>query len=181
MVAFFFRRPHFRVDVSETLKRVDDVGRLCQKFLLGRADFTDLSSIHASIEVWTNLDKQFQQEKAAESTERLESPVHEEWKALDTLFSQLSSLDTLSSKISKAIFADAGDTKACNTDETDADENITEEDPTLQPLFPDKDSYKWVINPKQVFCFNRSDSKTKIIVIASLKNFRPCIFYLRIC
>ena len=151
LVAFFSRRPHFRVDISETLKRVDDVGRLCQKFLLGRADFTDLSSIHTSIEVWTNLGKQFQQEKAAESTERLEAPVHDEWKALDTLFSQLSSLDALSNKISKAISADTGDTKTCDTDETD--ENITDEDTTLQPLFPDKDSYKWVINPKQVFLF----------------------------
>ena len=149
--------------------------------MLGRADFTDLSSIHASIEVWTNLGKQFQQEKAAESTERLESPVHDEWKALDTLFSQLSSLDDLSSKISKAIFADAGDTKTCNTDESETDENITEEDTTFQPLFPDKDSYKWVINPKQVFCFNRSDPTTKIPVIAFLKNFHLCILYLRIC
>ena len=149
--------------------------------MLGRADFTDLSSIHASIEIWTNLVQQFQQEKAAESTERLESSVHDEWKALDNLFSQLSSLDALSSKISKAIFADAGDTKPCNTDETEADENITEEDTTLQPLFSDKDTYKWVINPKQVFCFNRSDSTTKIPVIAFLKNFRPCILYLRIC
>ena len=116
--------------------------------MLGRADFTDLSSIHASIEVWTNLGKQFQQEKAAESTERLESPIHDEWKALDTLFSQLTSLDTLSSKISKAIFADASDTKTSDTDETETDESIMEEDTTLQPLFPDKDSYKWVINPK---------------------------------
>ena len=179
LVAFFSRRPHFRVDVSETLKRVDDVGRLCQKFLLGRADFTDLSSIHASIEVWTNLGKQFQQEKAAESTERLESPVNDDWKALDTLFSQLSSLDALSSRISKAIFADAGDTKIGDTDDTD--ENITEEDTTFQPLFPDKDSYKWVINPKQVFCFNRSDSTTKISGIAFPKNFRPCTLHLRIC
>ena len=121
--------------------------------MLGRADFADLSSIHASIEVWTNLGKQFQQEKAAESTERLESPVHDEWKALDTLFSQLSNLDALSSRISKAIFAGAGDTKASNTDETEADEIIMEEDMTLQPLFPDKDSYKWVINPKQVSFF----------------------------
>lgn len=148
VVAFFSRRPHFRADVSETLKRVDDVGRLCQKFLLGRADFTDLGSIHASIEIWTNLSKQFQQEKDAESTERLESPVHDEWKALDALFSQLSNLDVLSSRISKAVFADAGDSKTCDRDETD--EFIREEDTTLQPLFPDKDSYKWVINPKQV-------------------------------
>jgi hypothetical protein len=120
--------------------------------LLGRADFTDLTSIHASIEVWLNLSKQFQQEKAAESTERRESPVDYEWKALDTLISQLSNLDALSSKISKAVFADASGTKTWDTDETD--ENITEEDTSLQPLFPDKDSYKWVINPKQVFCFN---------------------------
>ena len=149
--------------------------------MLGRADFSDLSSIHASIDIWTNLGKQFQQEKVTESTERLESPVHDEWKALDTLFSQLSSLDTLSSKISKAIFANAGDNKACNTDETEADENIiTEEDTTFQPLFPDKDSYKWVVNPKQVFCFNGSDL-TKISAIAFLKNFRPCMLYLRIC
>jgi DNA mismatch repair ATPase MutS len=164
LVAFFSRRPHFRVDVSETLKRVDDVGRLCQKFLLGRADFTDLSSIHASIEVWTNLSKQFQQEKAAESTERLESPVHDEWNALDTLFSELTDLDALSSRIAKAIFADAGDTKTSDTDDTDdiiPDDIITEEDTTLEPLFPDKDSYKWVINPKQVFFFNRSESTTK--------------------
>jgi len=145
---------------------------------LGRADFTDLSSIHASIEVWTNLGKQFQQEKATESTERLESPVHDEWKALDNLFSQLSNLEALSSRISKAIFADAGDTKASDADEPD--EHITEEDPTFQPLFPDKDSYKWVINPKQVFCSNR-DSTTKISAIAFLKNFHPCMLYFRIC
>ena len=147
--------------------------------MLGRADFTDLGSIHASIEVWTNLSKQFQQEKAAESIERLESPLQDEWKVVDTLFSQMSNLDALSSKISKAVFADAGDTKTCETDETD--ENVREEDTAMQPLFPDKDSYKWVINPKQVFCFNRSDSTTNIPVIAFLKNFRPCMLYLKIC
>lgn len=113
--------------------------------MLGRADFTDLSAIHASIEVWTNLSKQFQQEKVAESTERRESPVHGDWKALDTLFSQMSNLDALSSRISKAVFAGPGDTKICDTDETD--ENIIDEE-TDPSLFPDKGNYKWVINPK---------------------------------
>ncbi|KAF8807596.1 hypothetical protein BYT27DRAFT_7223410 [Phlegmacium glaucopus] len=145
LVAFFSRRPHFRADISEILKTVDDVGRLCQKFLLGRADFTDLAAIHASIEVWTNLSKQFQQEKASESTERRESPVHDEWKALDTLFSQMSSLDALSSKISKAVFTDEGDAKTCDADETD--ENVIEGETALQSLFPDRSNYKWVINP----------------------------------
>lgn len=143
LVTFFSRRPHFRADISEILKTVDDVGRLCQKFLLGRADFTDLGAIHASIEVWTKLRKQFQQEKAAESTERRESPVDEEWKALDTLFSQMSNLDALSSEISKAVFPDA---KTCDTDE--ADERIVEEDVGIPSLFPDKSNYKWMINPK---------------------------------
>jgi len=177
LVAFFSRRPHFRADISEILKTVDDVGRLCQKFLLGRADFTDLAAIHASIEVWTNLSKQFQQEKAAESTEQQEPPpVLHEWKALDTLFSQMSSLDALFSKISKAVLADGGNAKTCDADETD--ENIIEEETALQSLHPDKDNYKWVINPKQA-SFNLSDLITNISAIASLKNFRPCILYLR--
>ena len=149
LVTFFSRRPHLRADICETLKAVDDVGRLCQKFLLGRADFTDLVAIHASIQVWTDLSTQFQQEKSAESMERQESLVHDEWNALDTLFSQMSGLDALSSRISKAVFADVGNSKACDADDTD--ENVISEEMALQALFPDKGNYKWVINPKQVF------------------------------
>ena len=118
--------------------------------MLGRADFADLSAIHASIEVWTNVSKQFQQEKAAESAERRKSLVHDDWKALDILFSQMSNLDALSSRISKAVFADAGDTKACDTDETD--ENTIDEEITSS-FFPDKCNYKWMINPKQILFF----------------------------
>lgn len=149
LVAFFSRRPHLCADISEILKRVDDVGRLCQKFLLGRADFTDLGAIHASIEIWANLGKHFQQEKAAESVEQGAFFLLEEWRALDTLFSQMSNLDTLSNRISKAVFPDSDNAKACDADE---DEHI-EDETALQSLFPDKSDYKWVINPKQVFLF----------------------------
>ena len=141
--------------------------------MLGRADFTDLGAIHASIEVWTNLRQQFQQERAAESAERRESPVHDEWRAFDSFFSQMSSLDALSSRISKAVFNDPDNAKTCNADETD--ENIIEEE---MALFSDKGNHEWVINPKQVI-FNLVESTTNISVIAFLKNFRPCILYLR--
>jgi hypothetical protein len=116
--------------------------------LLGRADFPDLGAIHASIEVWTNLSKRFEQEKDAESKERQKYPIHDDWKTLDTLFFQMSNLNALFNRISKALFPDSGDTKTCDADETD--ENIIDEEMTTS-LFPDKGNYKWVINPKQVF------------------------------
>ncbi|KAF8167902.1 muts domain V-domain-containing protein [Crassisporium funariophilum] len=146
LVAFFHRRTHFRADISKILKEIDDVGRLCQKFLLGRADFNDLVAIHTTVEIWSNIQKRFQQEKVSETVERPTGLVKDEWHHLDTLLSQMCHLDALTDNISKAILVNFNHANPANL--VDGAAQNLEEGLETQLPFPDHtDIRKWTINP----------------------------------
>ncbi|PPQ70748.1 hypothetical protein CVT24_000859 [Panaeolus cyanescens] len=59
LVSFLQNRPHFCGDIAEMLKQMDDVTRLSQAFLMGRATFADLVSLKSSIQLWNKLKKRF--------------------------------------------------------------------------------------------------------------------------
>lgn len=133
------------MDICDILKEVDDVGRLCQKFLLGRAGFDDLVAIRATIDLWTSLKKRCDHEKYLESLEKSGNFQLDDWSAVDVLFLRLTDLDTLSDSISKAIAI--GSTGS--TEEPDMDEDTQKEDNTEGLLFAEKpDLRKWKISPQ---------------------------------
>jgi len=137
------------MDICEILKEVDDIGRVCQRFLLGRGDFIDLIAIHSTIQTWTALRQRCEQEKIMEGVERVdESDVHG-WTALDKLFLRMNNLGSFFDKINSAITINAeayneiGDLEN-NDQDLDAESNPEAREPILG-----KDiGKKWTINPK---------------------------------
>ncbi|KAF8973763.1 muts domain V-domain-containing protein [Flammula alnicola] len=149
LVAIFRHRTHFRMDICEILKEVDDVGRLCQRFLLGRADFSDLVAIHSTIEIWSALKKRVEQEKSMETIESHDVLSADGWGSLDDLFSRMNNLKDLSEKISNAIVIDSDGSSEIQ--DLDADENLPDvQEENLDPeslVFGKADGKKWTINP----------------------------------
>lgn len=148
-MAFFRGRPHFCADMREILNEIDDVGRLCQRFLLGRGDFGDLISIRSTIRFWKSLKRVCKQEK---NTERIEHSVNmraDEWSSIESLLLRLVDLDDLSEKISKAVLSDSAENT--ENDELDNNEGLIGEDEEGSELGVSRnDSRKWAINPQYV-------------------------------
>ncbi|KIM48011.1 hypothetical protein M413DRAFT_61970, partial [Hebeloma cylindrosporum] len=148
LVAFFYSRIHFRMDICEILKEVDDIGRVCQRFLLGRGDFSDLIAIHSTIQTWSSLKKRCEQEKAMEASETPNSPDINGWAALDALFLRMNDLGGFFDTINSAIvinpenqneIADPDD----NDRDLDAENNIEPEEPVLDKAI----GKTWAIKP----------------------------------
>ncbi|KAF8912862.1 muts domain V-domain-containing protein [Gymnopilus junonius] len=145
LVAFFRSRVHFRMDVCDILKQVDDIGRLCQKFLLGRASFDDLVAIRANVDLWASLKKCCDHEKSLENLEKSSDFQVDQWSTIDALFLRLTDLHNLSDSISKAITTDP----TSSTEEPDMVEDVQSENNVEEGLhFTEKsDSGKWKISP----------------------------------
>ena len=106
LVAFFYTRPHFRADLIGVLENVEDIGRISQKFLLGRGDVSDLLALSKTIHAWSNIKILIEQEKSLETTKWCDSKV-EDWSSIDALVSKMSPLDDLANKILDAIEEDS--------------------------------------------------------------------------
>ncbi|KAF9480038.1 hypothetical protein BDN70DRAFT_878068 [Pholiota conissans] len=149
LVGIFRDRSHFRMDICELLKEVDDMSRLCQRFLLGRAEFSDLVAVYATIGMWSTLQKRIEQEKAMEGIEHPHAIQTEAWRSLDDLFCQMNDLQSLSQNISNAIIIDSNSSNDIN--DIDADEYSSTAEDTLmdsESLVSGKaDDKKWRINP----------------------------------
>ncbi|KAF8633937.1 hypothetical protein AX15_001121 [Amanita polypyramis BW_CC] len=102
LVSLLFTRPHFRADLISSLEDAEDIGRISQKFLLGRGDVNDLLALSRTIYVWSNIKRRIKEEKRLEMAERPEFNW-DEWKSIDTLMSRMSELHSLSNKIIDAI------------------------------------------------------------------------------
>ncbi|PPQ69068.1 hypothetical protein CVT25_004244 [Psilocybe cyanescens] len=149
LVTFFRSRLHFRMDIINILNEVDDVGRLCQRFLLGRADFGDLAAIRTTINFWASLKNICAQEMA---TEQIESPGNHrfgEWNSMDALLHRLTNLDELSERISTAIVLDSNSgIEANDISEANEDLDIQDDPQTMTPVPEKEDSRKGFINPQ---------------------------------
>lgn len=151
LVAFFYSRIHFRMDICEILKEVDDIRRICQRFLLGRGDFSDLIAIRSTIQTWASLKKRFQQEKVMEDIEALGSPDVSGWTTLGALFLRMDDLTSFLDKINSAIVInpetqnETGDLDS-NGQDLDTESNTEPGEPLLDKAI----GKKWTINPKYV-------------------------------
>ncbi|KAG7099423.1 hypothetical protein E1B28_001275, partial [Marasmius oreades] len=108
LVAFFYERPHFRSDLCVLLARVEDAGRIVQKFLLGRGDPGDLSSLTAVIKTWACIAEKIHLEREVESSERSDFNRNLEWTSIDALLSRLADLEQLASRLDGAIVTGDG-------------------------------------------------------------------------
>lgn len=150
LVSFFHRRQHVRADICEILKGMDDVSRLCQRFLLGRADFDDLISINMAIGTWATLKQTFKNERYMEVKEcRLELHA-DEWNSIESLFHQMTDLTGLSEKISQAVIN--------NLESREPLIGVTSDlhlpgdvDTETQTSNSENQDEKWSINPRCVF------------------------------
>jgi hypothetical protein len=102
LVAFLYARPDLRADLRAAISKTDDVTRIAQKFLLGRAEPSDLPAISSTVSVWSSIKKRLRQEKALEERERNGIGINE-WSSIDTLVSRLADLGELSKKITDAL------------------------------------------------------------------------------
>ena len=102
LVAFLYTRPHFRADLIGVLEDVEDIGRISQKFLLGRGDVSDLLALSKTIHAWSNIKRLIEQEKSFE-TAKCHDFKAEDWSSIETLVSKMSPLDDLANKILDAI------------------------------------------------------------------------------
>ena len=102
MVAFFHARPHFGADLVGALTDVEDVGRIVQRFTLGRGDPNDLLAVNKTIHTWSIILNRFHEERRLEAAER--SGLDEaSWASLDALMARMTDPHELSKRISMAL------------------------------------------------------------------------------
>lgn len=141
-MSFFQNRPHLCSDIIEILKKVDDVTRLCQSFLMGRATFTDLLCLESSIQLWNELQERSKHEMAIESLEQSANSDALEWDKFQGLLGQFHELHDLLGLIVSAI---------PDTEPAEAVQSVG--DSTLEPPALDdsiQENKTWSINPQSV-------------------------------
>jgi hypothetical protein len=145
------------MDICELLKEIDDMSRLCQRFLLGRAEFSDLIAVHATIGMWSTIRKRVEQEKSMENIENPNAFQTDAWRSLDDLFHRMSNLQELAEKISAAVIFQIDSSTDINDIDVDeptstAEDNILDSESLVSGK---SDSKKWAINPKSVLLVSR--------------------------
>lgn len=131
---------------------MDDVGRLCQQFLLGRADFTVLIAINNAINTWRKLRQNCHDEKKLETEEQRLLSHAGEWDVVEALFQRMKNLTALSDKISQAIIFNSDDPSELplGVDVTPTTELSEETDPDTQTPNAEKPENRWSINPRSL-------------------------------
>ena len=142
IVASFHRHPHFRADIKEIIGDAEDIGRIVQKFLLGRGDCTDLLSVARTINIWWAIIKRVDEEKHMK--DRGMNEVKEDWHSFETLVNQIVDLNYLSTKIRTALSTDF----FIREGPAENMEGITEVEPTEGSQSFGKYQGKWMINPE---------------------------------
>lgn len=85
---------------------MEDSSRIVQKFLLGRGDLSDLSSLHTAITVGTSIQQRIDLERKMEQLER--GNIQEvEWSSMDTLMARLNDLQKIADRIERAVQVNA--------------------------------------------------------------------------
>ncbi|KAF8641063.1 hypothetical protein AX17_000707 [Amanita inopinata Kibby_2008] len=115
LVACLFTRPHFRADLVEMLAGSEDIGRITQKFLLGRGDPGDLLALCRTIRVWSSIKRRIEEEERLEMIERPDFNKSD-WTSMNSLMSRTSDLDYLSTRIANALEDEEGNTEGVPPD-----------------------------------------------------------------
>ncbi|KAM6498292.1 MutS domain V domain containing protein [Amanita muscaria] len=103
LVSLFFTRPHLRADVIHLLRGSEDIGRVSQKFLLGRGDVSDLLALSRTVNVWSTIKHRIEEERRLERMEKGEGFNDEDWNSIDSLLSRLLDFHELTKRIVSAI------------------------------------------------------------------------------
>lgn len=104
---------------------MEDASRITQKFLLGRGDISDLSSLHATITAWTAVRRRMELERTMEQQERGTIQV-EDWSSVTALMARLNDMQALAKRIGLAVHLNS--TTASTSDELETPEEDSEED-----------------------------------------------------
>lgn len=121
---------------------MDDITRLCQRFLLGRADFNDVIAIKIAIGTWDTLKQNCQNEKILEVAENRLPSYSTEWASVESLLHRMNNLGDLYDKISQAMIVNCDSTELSLGEES----NVENEDSNVE--IPGVKSKKWSINPR---------------------------------
>lgn len=143
LVSFFHRRQHFRADICGILKEMDDVTRLCQRFLLGRADFSDVIGIKTAIGTWDTLKRNCENEKLLEGAENRLPPYSSEWASVESLLHRMNNIGDLYDKISQAVIVNCDSTELWLGEST-----MMENEDSNNEISNAAKSKKWSINPR---------------------------------
>jgi DNA mismatch repair ATPase MutS len=115
-------------DICGILKEMDDVSRLCQRFLLGRADFNDLIAIKSAIGTWETLKQNCQNEKLLEAAENRLPSYSSEWASVASLLQRMNDLTDLYNKISEAVIINCDSTELSLGEESNVVEGVDSND-----------------------------------------------------
>ncbi|TFY70702.1 hypothetical protein EVG20_g2315 [Dentipellis fragilis] len=149
LVAFFHSRPHLRNDLVASLRGIEDISRIVQKFLLGRGNAYDLILMKASVALWTSIKERISFEKVMEEKEVGEI-MQEEWDSIESLLSRMDDLQWLSNRIETALQIVPQDHEDSPLDEV-SEETEALSIPDVEPLQGDpgwQNGFKWTINPE---------------------------------
>lgn len=124
------------------LAKAEDAGRIVQKFLLGRGDSSDLSTLNLTISMWAGLKDRVEQERRLEAKER-DGLKTADWASLDALMARMIDLHDLSKRISMSIQFSHSDLSSPET--PGLDENSAGESSALNARYGFN---KWTINPQ---------------------------------
>ena len=127
------------------LKEMDDVSRLCQRFLLGRADFNDLIAIKSAIGTWETVKQNCRNEKVLEASENRLPLYSSEWASIESLLQRMNDLTDLYNKILEAVIINCDSTELSLGEESSDVEEVDSKDqiPSV--------GQKWSINPRYAF------------------------------
>ncbi|KAF7971823.1 hypothetical protein HWV62_19825 [Athelia sp. TMB] len=106
LVQFLRDRPDLREDIAQILCNMEDSSRIVQKFLLGRGDLSDLSSLHTAITVGTLIQQRIDLERKMEQQER-EYIQEDEWSSMNILMSRLNDMHQIADRIERAVQVNA--------------------------------------------------------------------------
>lgn len=84
------------------LKRLEDASRIVQRFLLGKGDVADLSTIKSAIDIWEEIRSRMELEYQMESQER-PTENDDEWLDLRRLLDRMTDLNKLALRIGMAV------------------------------------------------------------------------------
>lgn len=129
---------------------MDDVSRLCQQFLLGRAEFSHLIAIQSAIETWESLKQSCQNEKLIEVAEKRLSSYSNEWASVESLLQQMNDLSDLYDKISQVVIINCDSTELSLEEEINRVEEVDVHSKDQMPAAAQRDK-KWTINPRYTF------------------------------
>jgi len=142
IVTFFHARPHLRRDLRDHLRGIDDVTRVVQRFLLGRANTDDVATISTAISVWSIIKNRLSLERELRFKEDCDS--EREWASINALISRMQSLPELERKIQASI--DGPSTRPGGSIETVDEDAIIAHGLSADDKW--QQGYRWSINPE---------------------------------